>query len=115
MASLRYTCLLRSAAVVFILFGTFWLFDATWTHKFAGARPYLLVGGAAAIAIGVMIFRRVRFGIALSALGAAFVSISAAVAAPQMRGPGILALGMLAIVTGLYAALAARELFGRGE
>jgi hypothetical protein len=114
MAAARYTWMFRTAAVLFILFGLFWLFDATWSRKFAGARPYLLAGGADAIAIGVMLFRRVRLGIALSALGAAFVSISAAVAAPQMRGPGILALGLLAIVTGLYAALAARELFGRG-
>jgi hypothetical protein len=115
MAAVRYTWMFRTAAVLFILFGIFWLLDATWTHKFAGARPYLLAGGAAAIAIGVMLFRRVRFGIALSALGAAIVSISAAVAAPQMRGPGILALGLLAIVTGLYAALATRELFNPGE
>ena len=115
MSAVRYIWMFRTAAVVFILFGLFWLFDATWTRKFAGARPYLLTGGTAAIAIGVMLFRRVRLGIALSALGAAFVSIAAAVAAPQMRGPGILALGLLAIVTGLYAALAARELFGRGE
>jgi hypothetical protein len=32
-----------------------------------------------------------------------------------MRGPGILVLAGLAVVTGLYAALAARELFDRGS
>ena len=111
MAAARYTWMFRTAAVVFVLFGSFWLFDATWSQKFADARPYLLAGGLAAIAVGVMLFRRARTGIALSALSAAIVSISAAVAAPQMRGPGILALALLAIVTGLYAALATRELF----
>jgi hypothetical protein len=114
MAAARYTWMFRSAAVLFILFGLFWLFDATWSQKFAAARPYLLAGGVAAIAVGVMLFRRMKAGIALSAIGAAFLSIAAAVAAPQMRGPGVLALGLIAIVTGLYAALAARELFGGG-
>ena len=115
MAAVRYNWMFRTAAVVFFLFGAFWLFDATWTQKFSGARPYLLAGGVAAIAIGVMLFRRMKTGIALSALGAAVVSICAAVAAPQMHGPGVLALGLLAIVTGLYAALAARELFSTGD
>lgn len=103
----------RTAAVVFLLFGAFWLFDAAWSQKFSGARPYFLAGGLAAIGVGVMLFRRMKAGIALSAVGAAVVSICAAVAAPQMHGPGIFALGLLAIVTGLYAALSARELFGR--
>jgi hypothetical protein len=113
MVAVRYTWMFRTAAVVFVLFGSFWLFDATWSQKFAGARPYLLAGGLAAIAIGVMLFRGMKLGIAFSAISAAFLSIAAAVAAPLMRGPGVLALGLLAIVTGLYAALAARELFGR--
>jgi uncharacterized membrane protein len=101
----------RAAAVVFVLFGVFWLFDATWSEKFSGARPYLLAGGLAAIAVGVMLFRRMKTGIALSAVASAVVSICAAVAAPQMHGPGIVVLALLAIATGLYAALAARELF----
>lgn len=113
MAAVRYNWMFRTAAVVFCLFGAFWLFDATWSQKFSGARPYLLAGGVTAIAIGIMLFRRMKAGIALSAIGAAAISICAAVAAPQMRGPGILALAVLAIVTGLYAALSARELFAR--
>ena len=112
MAAVRYNWMFRTAAVVFILFGAFWIFDATWSQKFSGARPYLLAGGLAAVVIGVMLFRRMKAGIALSALASAIVSICAAVAAPQMHGPGIVVLALLAIVTGLYAALAARELFG---
>ncbi len=114
MAVVRYQWMFRTAAVVLLLFGAFWIFDATLSEKFSGARPYLLAGGLASIAVGVMLFRRMKAGIALSAVGAAVVSICAAVAAPQMHGPGIFVLALLAIVTGLYAAVAARELFAAG-
>lgn len=112
MGAARYNWMFRTAAVLFVMFGVFWLFDATFTKKFTGARPYLLAGGVAAIAVGVMLFRRMKTGIALSALCAALLSISAAVTAPQMRGPGILVVAAVAIMTALYAALATRELYG---
>jgi hypothetical protein len=115
MAAVRYNWMFRTAAVIFLLFGIFWLFDATVSQKFAAVRPYLLAGGLVAIAISLMLFRRMKTGIASSAAIAAVVCICAAVAAPQMRGPGILALALFALVTGLYAALAARELFGNGK
>jgi Na+/melibiose symporter-like transporter len=112
MAIVRHTWMFRTVAVVSVMFGLFWLFDATVSQKYAGARPYLLGGGIVAIATGVMLFRRMKLGIALSAIFAAIVAISAAVTAPQMHGPGILVVAGLAVVSGLYAALAARELFG---
>ena len=102
----------RTAAVVYLALGASWLWTASFTGFRPEYRPYLLGLGAAAIAIGIFLFRRQKIAIALSAIGAAVVSISAAFAAPQMRGPGILVLAGLAIVSGLYAALAAREVFG---
>ena len=115
MAAVRNNWIFRTAAVICILFGVFWLVDATLFDRYASLRPYLLGMGVAAIAVGVMLFRRMKVAIALSAIAAAIVSVSAAVAAPQMHGPGILVLAGLAVVTGLYAALAARELFDRGS
>jgi hypothetical protein len=111
MAAVRHKWMFRTAAVFFLLFGVFWLVDATLIDRFANLRPYLLAMGVAAIVVGVMLFRLMKAGIAISAAGAAFVSICAAVAAPRMHGPGILLLAMLAVCAGLYAALAVRELF----
>ena len=111
MAAVRYTWMFRTAAVIYGLLGLSWLGAATITNYRPEIRPYLLGFGALAIATAVMVFRRMKPGIALSAAGAAIVSVSAAVAAPRMHGPGILFLGVLSILTGLYAALAARELF----
>ena len=66
----------------------------------------ILLGGLAVL-VGIYLFRGARLAIGLSALGAAFVAIAAAVAAPAMRGPVILALGVFALAVGGYAALAA--------
>ena len=115
MAVARHKWMYRATAVLFVLFGVFWLVDATLFDRFAALRPYLLVMGVAAIAVGVMVFRRMKAGIAVSAAAAAVVSICAAVAAPQMHGPGIVVLAGLAVLAGLYAALAARDLFDRGS
>jgi hypothetical protein len=112
MAAVRYTWMFRTAAVVYLALGGSWLWTASFTAFRPDYRPYLLALAAVAIAIGIFLFRRHKTAIACSALGAAFVSICAAVAAPQMRGPGILVLAALAIVCGLYAALAGREIFG---
>jgi hypothetical protein len=54
--------------------------------------------------------RRARFAIALSALAAAVVGISAAVFAPTAHGPVILFSAAIALVCVLYAVFAARAL-----
>jgi hypothetical protein len=113
-AVVRYLWMFRTAAVLCVLFGVFWLIDATLLEQFAAWRPHLLVLGVVSIAVGVTLFRRMKLAIALSALGAVVISICAAVGAPRMHGPGILALGLLSIAAGLYAVLSARALFSRG-
>lgn len=112
MAAVRYNWMFRTAAVVFLLLGGSWVWTATMSEKWAAHRPILIALGALSLVIGILLFRRHKIAIGLSALGAAFLSICAAVAAPQMKGPGILVLALLALLAGLYAALAARELFG---
>ena len=54
-----------------------------------------------------------KLAMALSALCAIVIAISAAVGVPVVKGPGIFAFAFVAILCGLYAVLAARELFGR--
>jgi hypothetical protein len=112
-AVVRYLWMFRTAAVLSVLFGLFWLIDATLTDRFAEVRSWLLVLGVAAIALGVMLFKRMRFAIVLSAVVAAAVCLASALGATQMHGPGILAMGVLSIVAALYAGLSARALFGR--
>ena len=114
MAAVRYNWMFRTAAVVYLLLGASWLWSATMSEKWAAYRPLLLGLGALSLVIGVLLFRRNKIAMGLSAIGAAFVAICAAVAAPQMHGPGILVLAVLALLSGLYSALAARELFGHG-
>ena len=110
MAAVRYTRMFRAAAVVFLLLGCLWI----WRFGFTDYLPrYRLVGvGAGALAgvIGIFLLRPARFAIVLSAVGAAFVGICAAVAAPIMHGPVILAFAGLAILLIVYAVLAARAL-----
>jgi hypothetical protein len=107
-AAVRYKWMFRTAAVVFVLFGSFALFQPA-------QRPIGLACGAVAIAIGVFLFRRARFAIGLSALGAGLVCLSATVSAPQAKGPVILFLALLALATGIYAALSLRVLFEQKE
>lgn len=112
-AAVRYTGLFRTAAVVCIVFGVFWIADATLLDRFAPVRPYLVGGGIAAIFVGLFLFKRRKFAIAISGAGAAVVAVSSIFFATLAKGPGVLAMGLLAIGTGLYAAIAARVLFGR--
>jgi hypothetical protein len=56
-----------------------------------------------------------RVAIGVSALAAVVVGISAAVFAPNARGPGILFLAGLAILSSIYAVLAARVLVQRKQ
>ena len=111
MAAVRYTWMFRTAAVVYLIFGLsgvwrFGLTDYDPSHRLLG------VGlGVSAVIVGVFLFRRAKFAVALSAIGAAIVAIAAAFAAPVMRGPVIVAIGLLSLLCALYAALAARVLF----
>jgi hypothetical protein len=102
-AAVRYTWMFRTAAVVFLLFGAFALWRYGLTDFQPAQRPAGLAFGGIGIAIG------------LSALGAGIVCLSATASAPQAKGPVILFLAGLAIVTGLYAALSLRVLLERGD
>ena len=110
-AAVRYIGMFRTAAVVFLLFGALWIWRFGFTDYHPEQRPFGLGLGVLALVVGVFLFRRARFAIALSALGAGIVCLSAAVFAPQAQGPGILFLAGLAIITGVYTAFALRELF----
>jgi hypothetical protein len=114
-AAVRYTWMFRTAAVVFLLFGAFALWRYGLTDFQPAQRPAGLAFGGSAIAIGVFLFRRAKLAIGLSALGAGIVCLSATASAPQAKGPVILFLAGLAIVTGLYAALSVRVLLERGD
>jgi hypothetical protein len=113
MAAVHYTWMFRAAAVVYLLFGL----SATWRFGFTGYDPrHRLLGiglGVLAVIVGVFLFRRAKFAIILSAIGAAIVAIAAAVAAPIMQGPVVLAFGLLAALLAVYATLAARTLLRR--
>ena len=113
MASVRSLWMFRTAAVVYLMFGLsgIWRFGLTEYDP-----PHRLLGvalGALAAIVGVFLFRRAKFAIALAACGAVLIAIAAASAARGMRGPVILAFGLLALLCALYAALAARVLFAR--
>lgn len=103
----------RTAAIFHLFFGL----AATWRFGFTGDdpthNPFGSALGVLSIVVGVFLFKPARFAIGLSAIGAAVVAISAAVGVPVVKGPGILAFALVAIVSGLYALMAARELFGR--
>lgn len=114
-AAVRYIWMFRTAAVLFLLLGLSWLYTFGLTSYKPEQRPFGLALGAIAVVVGAFLFRRAKFAIALSAIGAAIVCVSAAVFAPQARGPGIVFLAVLAIATGVYAALALRVLFERGS
>jgi hypothetical protein len=113
MSAVRYPWMFRTAAVLYLLFGL----SGIWRYGFTNYdERHRLLGvalGALAVIIGVFLFPRAKFAIALSAFGAVIIAIAAALAAPVMRGPVIIAFGLLALLCALYAALAARVLFAR--
>ena len=111
-AAVRYVWMFRTAAVIFLFFGAVWIWRFGFTDYHPEQRPYGLGLGALALVTGVFLFRGARFAIALSALAAGVVCLSATVFAPQAHGPGILVLAGLAIITAIYLALSLRELFG---
>lgn len=111
-AAVRYVGMFRTAAVVFLAFGAVWIWRFGFTDYRPDLRPYGLGLGVLAVVVGVFLFRRAKFAIALSALGAGIVCLSAALFAPQAHGPGILLVAALALVTGVYVVLALRVLLG---
>ena len=115
MAAVRYTWMFRAAAVVYLFFGLSGIWRFGLTGYDPGHRLWGVAVGALAVIIGACLFRPARFAIALSAIGAAVVAIAAAVAAPIMQGPVILAFAGVAIVFALYATLAARVLLERAN
>jgi hypothetical protein len=111
MAAVRHTWLFRTAAIVFLFFGCVWLWRFGFTDYHPEQRPFGLALGAFALLVGVFLFRRHRVAIGTSAIAVAVVGISAAVFAPNAKGPAILFLAALAITCATYAVLAARVLF----
>src|SRR4051812_11357402 len=110
-AAARYRWMFRTAAALFLFFGAVWIWRFGFTDYHPEQRPFGLGLGVLGLVAGVFLWRRARFAIALSALGAGIVCLSAAVFAPQAHGPGVLFLACLAVVSGVYTALALRELF----
>jgi hypothetical protein len=115
MAAVRYIGMFRTAAIVFVLFGGAWLWRFGLTDYHPEQRPYGLAGGVIALLVGLFLYRGRRWAIGVSALAVAIVGISAAVFAPNAKGPVILALAGLAIICGLYSVLAARALTERNK
>jgi peptidoglycan/LPS O-acetylase OafA/YrhL len=105
----------RTAALVYLLVGA----SMTWRFGFTDYDPrhrfWGMGAGLLALLVGAFLFRRVRWAIGLSAVGAAIIAMAAAVAAPVMHGPVILAFAAVAIVFGLYAAIAGRVLLERDK
>ena len=102
------------AAVVYLLLGASMAWRFGLTDYDPSHRPWGVAAGLLTLIVGVFLFRRARWAIGLSAMGAAVIAIAAAVAAPVMHGPVILAFAAVAILFGLYAALAGRTLLQRG-
>src|SRR5688572_11823061 len=103
MAAVRYVWMFRIAAIVYLMTGL----SVAWRYGFTAYDPEHRVWGIAlgtvAVLVGVFLFKPSRIAIGLSAAGAATIAIAAAVAAPVMQGPVILAFAAIAVVFGLYA------------
>ena len=112
-AAVRYPWMFRTAAVVYLLLGA----SMTWRFGFTAYdpahRPWGMGAGLLALVVGAFLFRRARWAIGFSAIGAAIIAMAAAMAAPILHGPVILAFAAVAILFGLYAALAGRALLER--
>lgn len=107
------TWMFRVAAIVHLLFGL----AAVWRYGFTGDAPgdnsLGSALGVASILVGLFLFKPATVAIAASALSAIVIALSAAVGVPAVKGPSVLAFAGVAIVTGVYAVLAARALFAR--
>jgi hypothetical protein len=114
-AAVRYIWMFRTAASIFVLWGLAWLWTFGLTSYHPEQRPVGLIGGVLSLVIGFYLFRRARFAIAISAIAATIVCLGSVLWVPLVRGPGILFLGVLAILTAIYAVLSARVLFGHAD
>jgi hypothetical protein len=112
MAVIRYIWMFRIAAVVFVALGLSWLWQFGLTDYRADQRLYGLALGLITFLTGILLFRRAKAAIAISALSAVVVAVSAVLFVPNASGPGILFLIGVAVAGGLYAALSFRVLFG---
>jgi len=112
-AAVRYTWMFRTAAVVFLFFGGVWLWRFGLTDYHPEQRPYGLAAGLLALFVGFFLFACRRWAIGASAIAAVIVGLSAAVFAPNAKGPAILLLALLALACVAYAVLAARVLTNR--
>ena len=109
----RYPWMFRAAAIIHVAFGLVWIWRFGLTSYSPGHELLGVALGVFSTVVGAFLFRRAKFAVVLSALCATVIAMSAAAAAPNMRGPVILAFAAIAIVAGLYAALSARALFDR--
>jgi len=115
MAAVRYLWMFRTAAALFVLLGGSVLWRFTATDYQPQYRPIGLAAGVVLLVVGIFLLRRARLAIGLSAAISGFICLCATLAAPSSRGPVILFLGALALVSGTYAVLAVRALFARAE
>jgi peptidoglycan/LPS O-acetylase OafA/YrhL len=111
----RYPWMFRTAAALFLFFGGVWLWRFGLTDYHPEQRLYGLAAGALSLLVGVFLMRGHKLAIGVSAAAATVVGISAAVFAPNARGPGILFLAGLAIASCLYAVFAVRALREPGD
>ena len=110
MAVVRYPWMFRTAAVIHLAFGLVWIWRFGFTQYDPAHRPLGVGLGVLSSLVGLFLLRRMKLGVALSALGAVVIAVSAAAAAPSMHGPVILLVAAVAILAGLYAAFAVRSL-----
>lgn len=103
----------RAAAVVYLLLGASMAWRYGLTDYDPPHRAWGVGIGGLALVVGIFLFGRRRWAVGLSAIGAAIIAMAAAVAAPVMHGPVILACALVAILFGVYAAMAGRALLGR--
>jgi peptidoglycan/LPS O-acetylase OafA/YrhL len=112
-AVVRYPWMFRTAAVVYLLLGASMAWRFGFTDYDPPHRPWGLGVGVLVMVVGAFLFKGARWAVGLSAIGAAIIAMAAAVAAPVMHGPVILAFALLAILYGVYAAMAGRTLLAR--
>jgi hypothetical protein len=114
-AAVRYIGMFRTAAVIFVFFGALWIWRFAFTDYHPEQRPFGLALGGLALVVGVFLFRRARAAIGISVVASASLCLLATLAIPSIQGPPILLFAGIAILAGVYSALALRALFSRGS
>jgi hypothetical protein len=113
--AVRYTWMFRTAALIFLFFGAVWLWRFGFTDYHPGQRPLGLAAGAATLIVGAFLMVLKRWAIAVSAVAAVVVGVSAAVFGPNSHGPAILFLAGMALACIVYAALAMRVVLAKRQ